>query len=369
MNRYLGIALLTLFCIALTRVAGAAAAADSELSEVTVTGSRLITNGNESPTPVTVLQTEEFMRLQPTTVTEAVNLLPALQGSQNVTSRPGGGQRDGAGSYFNLRNMGNLRTLVLYDGLRLIPTINQNQADTNSQIVPQLLLKRVDVVTGGVSAVYGSDAVSGVVNFITDRDFNGFKAQVTQGVSTYSDDRTFDIGFAAGTRFAGDRGHVEVSYQIHDDDGIVNRGDQDRSFFLRTQGAGGNGTTVPYFNFDNYRNSNTSFGGLGTSGVLSGQVFNPDGTVRPFSHGLIPSANGLVPFGTATAVPTNVESGGDGNYNNASTLKAAIGFRQAFGRLDYDLTDTLHAYAQIAYSNIHSYNKFQSPPIAGLRVN
>jgi outer membrane receptor protein involved in Fe transport len=350
---------------------GGSAVSSEELKEVTVTGSRVITNGNDSPTPVTVIPVEEMMALQPTTVTEAVNLMPALQGSQNVTSRPGGGQRDGAGAYFNLRNMGDLRTLVLYDGMRLIPTINQNQADTNSQIVPQMLLKRVDVVTGGVSAVYGSDAISGVVNFITDRDFNGIKAQVTDGVSNYSDDRTFDIGVAAGTRFAGGRGHVEVSYQRHNDDGIVNRGDQKRQFFLNNTGAGGNGTTVPYFNFDNYYNSNTSFAGLATSGVLSGLVFNPDGSVRAFQHGMIPTFYGLLPFGTAgaTAVPANVESGGDGAYNKAATLKAAIGFNQAFGRLDYDFTDSLHGYAQVSYSNIHSFNNFQSPQIAGLRIS
>jgi outer membrane receptor protein involved in Fe transport len=348
-------------------------AATEELSEVVVTGSRVITNGNDSPTPVTVLSTDEFLKLQPTTVTEAVNLMPALQGSQNVTSRPGGGQRDGAGSYFNLRNMGDLRTLVLFDGMRLIPTYNQNQADTNSQIVPQMLLKRVDVVTGGVSAVYGSDAVSGVVNFITDRDFNGVKIQGSEGVSAYSDDRISDYGIAAGTRFAG-RGHVEASFEWHEDAGIVSRSDSGRQFFAQVPGGGGSGTTVPYFNMYNQRMSNTSFGGLllnsASNGTLRDLEFTPSGTLTPFQHGLIPTANGLVPFSnSATAVPTNVESGGDGAWNNLTSLKAAIKFTQAFVRLDYDLTDSVHAYAQGAYTDIETRDNYQSPQINSLKIS
>jgi outer membrane receptor protein involved in Fe transport len=352
----------------------AGAASSEELSEVVVTGSRVITNGNDSPTPVTVLSTDEFLKLQPTTVTEAVNLMPALQGSQNVTSRPGGGQRDGAGSYFNLRNMGDLRTLVLFDGMRLIPTYNQNQANTNSQIVPQMLLKRVDVVTGGVAAVYGSDAVSGVVNFVTDRDFNGVKFQGSEGVSDYNDDRISDYGIAAGSKFADNRGHVEGSFEWHEDAGIVNRGDSTRPFFAQVPGGGGDGVTVPYFNMYNQRMSNTSFSGLllnsASNGALRDLEFTPSGTLTPFQHGLIPTASGLVPFSnSAKAVPANVESGGDGAWNNLTSLKAAIKFTQAFVRLDYDLADSVHAYAQGAYTDIETRDNYQSPQINSVRIS
>ncbi|MCC7461546.1 MAG: TonB-dependent receptor [Gammaproteobacteria bacterium] len=346
--------------------------AGEQLQEIEVTGSRIITNGNDSPTPLTVVDAEQFLKLQPTAITEAVNLLPALQGSQNVTSRPGGGQRNGAAAWFNLRNMGNLRTLNLYDGQRLIPTINQNEADTDATLVPQLLLKRVDVVTGGVSAVYGSDAISGVVNFITDRDFNGIKVQANSGVSTYGDDRTRDFGIAGGMAFSNGRGHIEGSYQYHDDAGLQNRAaGADRSFYAANAVGVGAGTAAnPYFNMPDARLSNATFGGLiqGSSvaahtTVLRGLQFLTSGQLAAFNHGQIPLAGGtLAPFGTpGTLASANVESGGDGAWYSGSSLKHGIDFHQAFGRIDYDLTDDLHAFAQIAYTKIHSYNQFRQP--------
>jgi outer membrane receptor protein involved in Fe transport len=359
---------------------GAAAdSASTTAGDIVVTGTR-VANGANSPTPVTVLPTEEFLKLNPGTVTEAVNLLPALQGSQNISSRPGGGQRNGAGAYFNLRNLGNLRTLVLYDGMRLIPTINQNEADVDAAIVPQLLLKRVDVVTGGVSAVYGSDAIAGVINFITDRDFTGVRLQASSSISTYGDDRIGDIGIAAGTHFgADDRGHIEVSYQYRKDQGILDRRNAlDRSFYAANTGFAGSGTAAnPFFNVPDMRLSNTTFGGLivATSNAADltalrnfagGQLpmFLPNGQLTGFVHGLVPVAGGtFAPFGTAgiTLASANVESGGSGAYFPSSSIKSALELQQAFGRVDYDLTENLHAYAQLAYSRIVTQAQFRSP--------
>ena len=84
-----------------------------------------------------------------------------------------------------------------------------------------MLLKRVDIVTGGASAVYGSDAVTGVVNFVMDNNFNGLKLTGQSGISTYSDDPTFNIGIAAGRSLFGGRAHVEASYQHFNDPGIA----------------------------------------------------------------------------------------------------------------------------------------------------
>lgn len=346
-------------------------ASQSDVKDIVVTGSRVISNGNKSPTPLTVLPVEQFSKLAPTTITDAVNLLPGLQGSQGTTTKSGGGQRDGAAAYFNLRDMGDLRTLVLYDGQRLIPTINQNQADVNAAVVPQMLLKRVDVVTGGVSAVYGSDAVSGVVNFITDNNFNGVKVQASSGVSTYGDDSIKDIGVAAGSKFAGGRGHIEVSYQYHDDPGILHK--TDRPYFAADNGAAGAGTAAnPYFEIPNQRLSSSSFSGLINSGPLAGLQFAQPGILSPFNHGLVPTTAGtLVPFGTAgiTAATANVESGGDGIWFPNTSIKAANEFHQAFGRLDYDVTDAVHAHVQVAASAIHTYNNYSSPNFSKLTIS
>lgn len=362
----------------------ASASDDLQLEEIVITGSRVSTNEN-SPTPLTVLNTEEFLKLQPTTVTDALTLMPALQGPQQGTSsRPGGGQRNGAAAYLNLRNMGDLRTLILMDGQRVIPTINSNQAQVDASIVPQMLLKRVDLVTGGVSAVYGSDGVSGVINFVTDRDFNGLKFQANRGTSSHSDADTWDVGIAAGTRFADDRAHIEFSYQYLEDKGLIDRRDAlDRSIYAANIGGAGNGTAAnPYFNVPDMRISNATFGGLIIStstaadlatlrtlnGLSStaGVRFTSATSLAAFNNGLVPCAGGtFVPFATpatCTVATANVQSGGDGAYYASSSIKHASDAHQAFGRFDFDVTDNIHLFAQLGWSKLWNANQFRSPP-------
>lgn len=336
--------------------------------DIVVTGTR-VASGANAPTPVTVLSAEQVLKISPGLLTEAANLIPALAGSQNLSSRAGGGQRDGAAAIYSLRNLGNLRTLVLWDGQRLVPTINQNQADVNANIIPQLLIKRLDVVTGGVSAVYGSDAVAGVVNFVTDTDFNGLKLQGSSSISTYGDDPILDFGVAAGTRFADGRGHVEFSYQYHNDAGILNRQNAlNRPIYAANTGQAGNGSIAnPYFNVPDMRISNASSGGLiisSTNPLLNGLNFNANGSLSPFVHGLIPVAGGtFAPFGTATAATANVESGGGGATYATSSIKSASESHQVFGRIDYELTDEISFFAQAGYSHFATQAQFRSPAL------
>ena len=196
-------------------------APETPAPDIVVTGSRVIQNGNNSPTPVTIVSTQQVLDVQPQTVVAALQVLPQFQGSQGQTSAPGGANSNGSAAVINLRNIGNTRTLVLFDGHRLPPTSPTGLVDAN--MIPQLLLSRVDTVTGGVSAVYGSDAVAGVVNFIPDTKFRGIKLNAQTGVSRYGDDRMVDVGVAAGQEFAGGRGHIEVSYEYYNDPGIFTR--------------------------------------------------------------------------------------------------------------------------------------------------
>lgn len=333
-----------------------------ETADIVVTGSRTIKNGDDSPTPVTVVTKDLLTDVRPTSITESLNILPVFSGTRGQVTNPsatgGVGGGNGNAAQLNLRNVGATRTLVLMDGRRVPPASFTNIVDAD--VIPQLLIERVDVVTGGVSAVYGSDAVSGVVNFITNKNFNGIRAVASAGISEYGDGASQNLGIAAGTEFAGGRGHIEASYEFRNDDGVLRR--SDRPWFTRptvvasvvssaTTGTLAPGVTTqvvtpttpigtagsasnPWLLIENTTLANFPFGGriiaCGTGCGVTGQYFATDGVLSPFVNGLITGTNG-------------VQVGGAGGYNDNS-LKSAQRSHQAFARLDYDLTDDIQAW-------------------------
>ncbi len=171
---------------------------------IVVTGSRVIADAANSPMPVTVISTKQLRGTTPANLADGLNKLPIFQGSQTI-GRPGDGSYNFSSNTLNLRNFGTNRTLVLLDGHRAASS--NADGTVNVDTLPQLLISRVDVVTGGASAVYGSDAVTGVVNFILDKKFTGFKADINTGISTYTDAWSYNLGAAAGADLFGGRGH------------------------------------------------------------------------------------------------------------------------------------------------------------------
>lgn len=306
--------------------------------EIIVTGSRVITNGNNSPMPVTVVPVQDVLRLNPSTVADALNTLPVFIGSRNQVANPGGGTSsvngggNASGNNLNLRGLGPQRTLILYDGHRVPPGNQSGTVDVD--MIPQQLLQRVDVVTGGASAVYGSDAVTGVVNFVTDTHFKGVKLNAQYGLTQKGDDISYDLGIAAGRDVLDGRGHIEGSYEYRDDKGVPTRSSRGYNNYS-IQGLGT--AASPYYLVSGARNSTTSFGGLINSGVLSGQNFTQNGTLSTFNPG------------TSTGV-SGVGIGGDGVYYDLS-LKSPLRSHQAFARFDYDLTDAIHVYASGAFND------------------
>ncbi len=324
------------------------------LAEVVVTGSRVITNGNNSPTPVTVVDAQRLLELQPTTISDGLNLMPVFSGPRNQLSNPNAAIGSGGGgnanaSYLNLRNLGPERTLVLLDGHRVPPTTSTGIVDTD--MIPQLLLKRVDVVTGGVSAVYGSDAISGVVNFVTDRNFNGLKASAQYGISEQGDGEQIEVGIAGGMSL-GSRAHIEGSYEYRDDEGILYRSSRPDIAWQTLQG---NGTTIPYFLTGDAVRFDMTYGGKISNGTLANNQFIAGGL-------LVPQAQGAVTGNNATRL------GGDGARYDAS-LKAPLRSHQLFGRLDYDFTDTLHGYIELAGNQKHNEIFANSPTPIGVTLS
>jgi outer membrane receptor protein involved in Fe transport len=327
-------------------------AADPERTaqDIVVTGSRLTTNGNNSPTPLTVVSTDELLTVQPTSVAAALQNLPVFQGSMGQSSGTGGGQGgpNGAANAPNIRNIGVYRTLTLFDGKRVQPTTDTGLVTID--MLPQMLLKRVDVVTGGVSAVYGSDAISGVVNFVTDRSFNGLSLKAQSGISQYGDGAIRDLGVAFGTDLFGGRGHFEASLEYYDDAGIFDMSSRHVGQLWQIEGgvrgsAAAAGTAAnPFQLYSNVHNATTSFGGLIRSGPLAGMTFSSNGVLTAFQHGAATGTSGF-------------EVGGDGAYNYNSSLKGALLARRAFARFDFDLSDSVHFYAEgFGAKNRNTYN-------------
>lgn len=315
-----------------------------QLQEVTVTGSRVITSNSNSPTPIMGIATDQLRTAAPGPIADSVNLLPVFSGSRGLTSNPGIGATgvqggNGVANVLNLRNLGSYRTLVLFDGQRLPPTLFNSVVDVD--MVPQELVQRVEVVTGGVSAVYGSDAISGVVNFITNKHFNGLKAHAQYGVSQYGDDKAPNFGVAAGTDLFGGRGHIEGSYEYRDDQGIPYRSDRPWDDLWSIQGSGT--AANPYHLASNVRLAGYPFGGLITNGVLKGQVFAANGTLSAFQNG--------APTGSSCC-----QIGGGGGYQDGS-MKASLRSQQLYGRMDYDFADHLRGHV-VAAANLKSNGEY-----------
>lgn len=310
---------------------------DNAAADIVVTGSRVITNGNNSPTPVTVVSAKSLTLTTPSNVPDGLRKLPVFAGSRGPATL-GNSSSNNVGNFLNLRNFGVNRTLVLLDGHRVPATNADGTVDTNS--LPQALLQRVDVVTGGASAVYGSDAVTGVVNFILDNKFKGLKANAQSGISEYGDAFSWRAGLAGGTDLFDGRGHVEFSYDHFKQNGIGNKFDRPNGRALYA--IEGSGTAAnPFHLVSGAHVSQSSFGGVIRSGPLTDTNFYADGLYRPYVHG--------APSGSA-----GIEIGGDGTYVYGSSIMATLRTDQAFGRFDFDLTDDIHWYAQANWSSTYN---------------
>src|SRR6185503_9221265 len=181
------------------------------VESVTVSGSRITIGGFTAPTPVTVVDSEKLEQNAYANITDNIRQLPQLNTNPaSFGASQGSGSPGNAGAnLLNLRNLGLNRTLVLFDGQRIVNYNLTGGVDITT--LPSAVVQRVDVVTGGASAAWGSDAVAGVVNFIIDKNFVGFKGKFQGGSTTDSMVRSLSASAMWGQNFAGDRGHIEFA--------------------------------------------------------------------------------------------------------------------------------------------------------------
>jgi outer membrane receptor protein involved in Fe transport len=298
---------------------------------VVVTGSRVITDLTNSPTPITAVSTDELAATSPIDLPDALNKLPVFLGSSAPAATDSAANGAG-GNTLNLRNFGAQRTLVLFDGHRQPPSNTDGTVIIDT--LPQMLIQRVDIVTGGASAVYGSDAVTGVVNFVIDKRFNGIKVNASAGISNFGDGAQQQFGIAAGTDLFGGKGHWEGSLRYyHLDPILLNARKWGPETAWEVEGAGTQ--AQPLVNVEHATLTAFSYGGkiTCTGCAANNQQFIQNGVIGPFQ------------LGTPTAA-SNITSGGDGVVNQAASLQVGQITYQAFQRFSYDINETTNFYIQ-----------------------
>lgn len=194
--------------------------------DIIVTGTRIQRPEAATATPVVAITAENIVQSGINNVTELLAQSPALFNSETNFDAAGSQARTGAAgvNLLNLRNLGANRTLVLVNGRRHVAGVSGEAAvDTNT--IPVSLIERVDILTGGVSSVYGADGVSGVVNFVMKRNFEGIDIRAQNGISDFGDAESNFASVTVGKNFADNRGNIALNYEFRKD-GRVGFGDR-----------------------------------------------------------------------------------------------------------------------------------------------
>lgn len=337
-------------------VADQTVATTAETNEIIVTGSRIARSGFNTPTPVTVLGQDQMERQAVANVAQVLADIPSFRAQSSPTTTAIFVSNLGA-STADLRGLGGNRTLVLIDGRRVVASTvaggsftPANMVDLN--LVPSSLLQRVDVTTGGASAVYGSDGVAGVTNLIINRNLSGIKASAQYGLTERGDAAEFLGSLSFGTRFGGDRGRFIVGVEYVDSKGTGDCYTRDwcaesyntvsnplRAGSTTERVIAGQAATII---LPHAATATASLNGLVISGPLRGTEFNADGST--FQHN----------WGTYAGSGLFQSGGGDPKlpFYEYFPIAAPAERINIFSNVDYDLTDNLKVFAQGSYGRV-----------------
>jgi iron complex outermembrane receptor protein len=328
-------------------VAVAAAAGSAEtLEEVVVTGSRIATPELQTFAPTLVVSSAAIENTGTINIATTLRDLPSVGTSVLSTSNSNFLTSDSGINTINLRNLGDQRTLVLVNGRRMTPGVaGTTEVDLNT--IPTEFIERIDIVTGGASAIYGSDAVAGVVNIIYKKNFDGLLVQGQAGQSGDRDAGNYTGGLTFGTAFADDRGHLMFNVSHDKDQGLRSAQRKATATDLSVTATGlHNPQFSSYTPQGNYFFSSSALGFDNSpttpAGVFS---FNPDGTL--INQNLGPGFN----RSAQRIIDVPVER----------TLVAST--------LSYDLTEHHHAYSEITYSDTSTHSQIEPTPLAANGVN
>ncbi len=350
-------------------------AADDELAEITITGSRIQRPRDlEAPSPIVTVGAEAFQNTSGTGIETVLNKMPQfVPGSTQFTSsiQSGAASSPGAATV-NLRGLGPNRNLVLIDGRRAQPANASLVIDINT--IPAAAIENVEVITGGASAVYGPDAMAGVVNFQLKKNFQGLDINAQTGITEKGDGQESRVSVLAGMNSENGRGNIMVGIDWTKRDGVLQA---DRDFYVNgwmDPGNPGGGFIVPRgYGAGQTANNKPSqaavdslFPQVAPGTIPNSEVFyfNNDGTPFVADHGGL-GYKGPLNSLDAGAFTMIRKLTGTGNLDQIFTggyVSNPLERHSMFGRATYDIADHLEAYVQTTYSNVVVDQRGGLPP-------
>jgi iron complex outermembrane receptor protein len=320
--------------------AAAAAGGTEALEEVVVTGSRIATPELETFAPTMVVTSAAIENTGTVNIATSLRELPSVGTSVLSTSNSNFLTSDSGINTINLRNLGDSRTLVLVNGRRMTPGVaGTSQVDLNT--IPTDFVDRVEIVTGGASAIYGSDAIAGAVNIIYKKDLDGLELRGQYGQSGYNDAGAYTAGLNFGTAFSDNRGRFMLSISHDKDQGLRSA---QRAATNTDMSVTPNGLVNPQFS-SYIPQGNFLIGSGGVGSFFDVFSLNPDGSLIPgdFGPGFNRSAQRII------NVPVD------------RTLVAST--------VNYDFSDHHHGYAELTYADTGSHSQIEPTPLAANGVN
>lgn len=330
--------------------------AATEASEIVVTGSRVARSGFTAPTPVTAVSSAEMEQRAPTTIADTLATIPSFR-SSNTPQTSGVTTRGGGIITADLRALGTTRTLVLVDGHRFVPSGSDGVVDL--KLIPQLLIDSVEVVTGGASAAYGSDAVAGVVNFKLNTRLRGIRGSVQGGISEYGDAKSLRASLAAGGAVADGRLTYLVGVDYSKFYGVGNQ--YSRPWGRREVGLVVNPLFATnglpnYIIADNVHPSNLTPGSLVISGPLRGTEFLGNGATGTFNFGTLYGATNASMIGGGNA---------GNNLSNATRLASPVESINGLAHVEAEISSAFKPYVELSYGHTKTETQSQQPRMTG----
>ncbi|MGV3456732.1 TonB-dependent receptor domain-containing protein [Sphingomonas sp.] len=347
--------------------------APAEGEAIVITGSRILRPNLEANSPVTTVTGLETTQNADVTLDTFLNTLPQVNPAGTTTSNNPG---NGGQSNIDLRGLGANRNLVLVDGRRPMVSASNQTVDLNT--IPQGLIERIDVLTGGAGAAYGADAIAGVVNIILKDDFEGVDLRANYSNSMpQTDAREYQISGTIGGNFAEDRGNFALSVEYAERQGLIKA---QRPFAAQATSTTGSFPTGSLVNSASNPYSQTVVNSIFTAyGVPTAQLpltnqlaFNSDGTL--FGVGTFNNPRDVVNFRYALNSPANPNLNYfpdfySYNFDIVNILVLPLERYSAFTRGNYKVNDSFEFFVQGAYTNYKSATALAPTPVSTGIVN